>query len=230
MKRFLLVVWLFIAIVQTNAQDARQLLREVNRKFYAVKDYQANVRIRTDIPFVKMLPVQAIIYFQQPDRFRLKSKGIALLPRQGFDQLFKSLKDTSSYVPVVQGTERLQGLSVLVINILPLSDTADLILGKLWIDPAQDLVLRSQMTSRSNGTVNADYYFGSQSRYALPDSMVFTIDTRKFKIPKAVAADLNNVKSSTEKSTSEKQKGMIYLKFTDYMVNKGLPASVFIDK
>ena len=228
--RYLLTFSLLIGSVCSFAQDARKLVREVNRKFQSVRDYQADVRIRTDIPFVKMMPVNATVFFKQPDKFRIRSKGIALLPRQGFDQLFKNLLDTASYMPLLQGNENYRGTAVSVVNILPVSDTADLILGKLWIDPLRNLILRSQVTSRTNGTVDAAYYFGKQAAYALPDSMVFSIDTRKFKVPKAVAADLNNVKSSTPKDTKEKQKGMIYLQFTNYIINKGIPASVFSEK
>lgn len=221
---------LFVALV-SSAQDARKLVRDVNRKFQSVRDYQADVRIRTDIPFVKMMPVNATVFFKQPDQFRIRSKGIALLPRQGFDQLFKNLRDTASYFPILQGEEKHRGIPVSVVNVLPLADTADLILGKLWIDAKRNLILRSQVTSRSNGTVNAEYFFGKQAVFALPDSMIFSIDTRKFKVPKAVAADLNNVKSTAPKGNdSEKQKGMIYLQFTNYIINKGVPNEVFKSK
>jgi hypothetical protein len=196
------------------------MLREVNRKFAMVKGYSADVLIRVDIPFVRMLPVKAQVNFRQPDKFDIHSKGIALLPRQGFDVLFKNLRDTASYMPVVQGKEQLRGIPVSVVSILPLSDTSDLVLGKLWIDERQDLILRSQLTSRSNGTVTADYYFGKQSAFALPDSMLFTIDTRKFKIPKAVSADLNNVPSAAKKDSPDRQKGRIEILFTNYIIDR----------
>lgn len=204
--------------VSMNGQDARATLREVNRKFAAVQGYTADVLIRVDIPFVRMMPVKAQVAFSQPDKFDIKSKGIALLPRQGFDVLFKNLRDTAAYMPVYQGSEQVRGVPVSVISILPLSDTSDLVVGKLWVDGQRSLILRSQLTSRSNGTVVADYYFGKQAAYALPDSMLFTIDTRKFKIPKAVSADLNNVPSGTKKGNTDRQKGKIGIVFTDYIV------------
>jgi hypothetical protein len=225
MKRF--VLFLFFAACQVSAQDARQLLREVNTKFASVKDYQVNVHIRADIPFVRMMPVNAVLYYKQPDKFRIRSKGIALLPRQGFDQLIKSLKDTAAYMPVVQSPDMLRNAKVLVVNILPLSDTSDLILGKLWIDPGQKLILRSQVTSRTNGTVTSDFYFGTHASQALPDSMLFTVDTKKFKVPKAVAADLNNVKSTEPTNKTDKQKGQIFIRFADYSINKGVQDAVF---
>lgn len=218
----LLAAFLTSAFLPLAGQDAHALLREVNAKFARVKNYTADVRIKADIPFVRMMPVDAKVWFQQPDQFRIKSKGIALLPRQGFDQLFKDLRDTSAYMPVIQGIESLRNRPVTVVNILPLSDTADLILGKLWVNPEQDLIMKSQVTSRSNGTVTADYYFGKQAAYALPDSMTFTIDTRKFKIPKAVAADLNNTGSGKSKDKPDRQKGMIQLSFSNYRVNNSV--------
>jgi hypothetical protein len=212
---------LFSQIPSSSAQDARALLREVNRRFEKVHDYSASVRIRTDIPFVRMMPVNAKVEFVQPDRFTVRSSGIALLPKQGFETLFKNLRDTISYLPVPQGRETLRNVPVSVVSILPVSDTSDLILGRLWVDEAVDIILRSQLTTRSNGTVTADYYFGKYAAFALPDSMTFTIDTRKFKIPKAVSADLNNTSGSKGKQSPERQKGMIYLQFTDYRINRG---------
>lgn len=209
------------------AQDARSLLRSVNARFSKVREYQAKVRITTDIPFVRMMPVNADVFYRQPDQFRLRSKSIALMPRQGFDQLFRNLNDTLSYMPVFFGNDQWGGKTVSIVQILPLSDTADLVLGKLWIDPQRQLILRSQMTTRTNGMVDASYFFGKQESVALPDSIVFTIDTKRFKIPKAVAADLNNVQTPKSTPTKEKQKGNIYLRFSEYRINQGLPPDIF---
>ena len=225
MKQLLFVLILFSSF--SNAQDARHLLREVNTKFASVKDYQADVNIRTAIPFIRMMPVNARLFFKQPDKFRLKSKGIAILPRQSFDQLFKNLRDTNSYMPVAQSQETIHQVKTQIISILPVSDTADLVLGKLWIDTKEKLILRSQVTTKSNGTVTTDFYFGNHTAQALPDSMLFTIDTRKFKIPKAVAADLNNVKSTDKSGKNELQKGQIIIRFKDYQINKGIADEIF---
>ncbi|MFM9028459.1 MAG: hypothetical protein ACKOQ6_10745 [Bacteroidota bacterium] len=226
MRLSLIVVALSFSI-HAQSQDARQLLRGINNRFLSVKDYKADVLIRADIPFVRMMPVNATVLFRQPDRFKVNTKGIAILPRQGFDQLFKNLRDTASFFPVMQGKEKVQGADVQVVNILPLSDTVDLILGKLWVDERRQLILRSQVTSRTNGTVTSDYFFGKHATNALPDSMTFIIDTKKFKIPKAVAADLNDTGDKGKKPQPEKSKGSIKLYFSNYIINKGIPDDLF---
>ena len=150
--RLLLVFSIIFFCDNLFAQDARTILREVNTKFARVRDYSASVQIRADIPFVRMMPVKAKVWFKQPDRFYMQSSGIALLPRQGFDQLFKDLRDTNGYMPVLQGTESLRGHQVTVINVLPVSDTADLLLGKLWVDASQDLILKDRKSTRLNSS------------------------------------------------------------------------------
>lgn len=65
---------------------------------------------------------------------------------------------------------------VTILNLIPLSDTTDLVLAKIWVDTARDLIVKSQLTTKSNGLVLIDYVHGNLSDYALPDKMIFTID------------------------------------------------------
>jgi outer membrane lipoprotein-sorting protein len=56
--------------------------------------------------------------------------------------------------------------------------------------------------------------------------MVFTIDVKKFKLPKSVAADLHQNKKK-EKSGDGPQTGTIVLQMSNYKVNQGIPDSKF---
>jgi outer membrane lipoprotein-sorting protein len=209
--------------------DANTVLRGVRARLMKAKDYTVQANIKVDMPFIRMMPIDAKIYFKQKDKFHVESKSIAIVPRQGFDQSSRMLADTNSFTAVRQGTEMVGKVSTEVINVIPLSDTSDLILGKLWIDAANNLILKSQMTTRNNGTIVTEYTYGSQSAYGLPDKMVFSVDVKKFKIPKGVTADINN--TSTEKKDDGKdKKGKIYISLSSYVINKGIPDSVFKKK
>jgi outer membrane lipoprotein-sorting protein len=231
MKKFYFYFILLVCCV-SNAQsqnDARHILNEVNTAFQRVKDYSADVKIKTDIPFINILPVNATVFFKQPDKFHLQTKGIAILPKQGPENLMATLKDTSAYMAIFLMNDVLNGLPVAVINILPNSDTTELVVGKFWIDVVQHRVMRSQLTTKTNGTVNADYFYAADTSYPLPEKLIFTIDTKKFKIPKTLAADINNY--DKEKPEKEKNnKGKITLSFSSYVINKGLADSIFREK
>lgn len=225
---FLLTVFLIHAT--GFSQDPRALIAKVNGKFRQVENYQTDVVIKTEIPFIKMLPVTATLYFKQPDKMRMKSNGIAILPKQGFDDLLRALADTITYTAIYQGEDAIRSIPVSVVSIIPIEDSSDMILGKFWINPQKSLVLRSQITTRANGTILSEYVYGKYEQFALPDSMTVTVDTKKFKIPKAVAADINNYNSSEKDPSKQSKKGKIMLAFTNYKINKGIPDSIFKEK
>ncbi|HEY0029688.1 MAG TPA: hypothetical protein VGC65_02930 [Bacteroidia bacterium] len=227
-RHFLFAFLISLIPISVHSQtNANQVLRGVYLKLQKAKDYSVEANIKVDLPFIRMLPVDAKIYFKQKDKFKVESKSIAIVPRQGFDQSSKMIADTNSFTAVLQGNELISGVQTNIISILPLSDTSDLILGKLWIDPKQSVILKSQLTTKSNGTILTEYTYGNQLAYGLPDKMIFSVDVKKFKIPKSVTADMNNSSADKKEKDKENKKGKIFITLTNYQVNKGIPDSLF---
>lgn len=207
-------------------QNANAILNSVYAKMQKAKDYSVDVHIKVDMPFIRMLPVDAKIYSKQKNKFKVVSKSIAIVPRQAFDHASKMLADTNAITTVIQGKEMVGTSQAFIVNVIPLSDTSDLILGKLWIDTKENIILKSVLTTKSSGTILTDYTYGTQKAFGLPDKLVFTVDIKKFKIPKSIAADINNEAKEEDKS-KEKKKGIIVVTLTNYQINKGIPDSVF---
>lgn len=226
---FLILTLCLKALDASAGPTPNQLLNKVYNKLMKVKDYTVDARIKSDIPMIKMMPVKAKIYFKQPSRFKIESTGIAILPKQGLSNFTSSLKDTLSYMAVMSGAETVNTVKTQIITLIPVQDTGDLIVAKLWIDTMARLTLKSQVTTRSNGTMLIQYFYGQSGKsYGLPDSMVFTVDVKKFKIPKAVAADVNRGTKKTGKEDDQKnKKGQIFIRFTNYNINKGIDNRVF---
>jgi hypothetical protein len=88
------------------------------------------------------------------------------------------------------------------------------------------LILKSQITSKSNGTLDISYFYGAQAKYGLPYKMIFTIDVKKFKLPKSVAADLHQNKKKP-KTTDGPQNGTIILQMSNYQINQGISDAQF---
>lgn len=225
--RTLLTVFIILTLsFISSAQDADQLLSEVVVKLQKVKDYKVEALITSDIPMVKILPSKATIYFKQKDKLKIDAKGIAIVPKQGFNDLSKMLADADGYTAIYMSKETINGTSTELVSIFPKSDTTDLVLSKLWIDPVNDIVIKSQTTTRSSGTVSVDYKYGSQKSWGLPDQLIFTVDVKKFKIPKGVATDLNK-KSEKKEEEKEQKKGKITIDLSAYVINKGISDEVF---
>lgn len=194
-------------------------LNKVYIQLQKVKDYVVDINITVDLPFIRILPVNAKIYFKQPDKFKVESKSIAILPRQSFDQLNVILKDTNQFIANYQKIELINNTEATLINLIPLQDTTDLVLAKLWVDTKRNIILKSFLTNKSNGTIITEYVYGKHVDFALPDNMVLTVDVKKFKIPKSIAADINT--NISKQDVKVRKNGKIIIKLTNYEINKG---------
>jgi hypothetical protein len=210
--------------------DANVVIQQLVQKLNSVKDYSVDANIRANIPLIKILPVNASIYFKQKDKLKVVSKGIAILPKQGFTDVNSFLMNKGSYMAVSSGTKDINEIKTNLITVIPTGETSEIILAKLWIDTKRDIIMRSQVTTRSSGTVIVDYTYGSEVQFGLPNQLIFTIDVKKFKMPKSVAADLNKTDQQKKKKADKDQKGTITIKLTNYKVNKGISDAVFKEK
>lgn len=157
----------------------------------------------------------------------MKAEGILLLPKQNPNYMMAMLLDTNSYTAIKSGTEIINGMATTIINVIPNNDTADLVLGKFWIEPSKGLILKSHLTTKSNGSLEIEHFYGTNATYSLPDKLIFTVETAKFKIPKALVADLNSDATDADTDKPENKKGKITLTFNNYLINKGIDDKIF---
>ena len=227
MKKFLTL--LIIAIqFGVISQEANDILTKVVTKLNTVKDYTVTANVKANIPMIKILPSKATIYFKQKNNFKVVSKGIVILPKQGFTEINTFLANKESYIAVAGDTSKIGGVMTKLITVIPNGENSEIVLAKLWIDTKRSVIMKSQITTKSNGSVNTTYSYGDKVNFGLPSQLVFEIDVKAFKLPKSVAADIN--KSTTEKKVKPKSKGVITISLTDYKVNTGLSDAIFTKK
>ena len=231
MKRML--VFSLLLLVKTftlyaqDETDPTVIITKINKKFKSVNTYQVDALIDARISFLKILPQRTVIYFKQPDKFHIRSKGIAILPKQNFENLYVLLADINSYQSFASGNEIINARPTIMLNVIPNSDTSDLVLAKIWVDVAKNLILKAQLTTKSNGTILIEYSYSKTIEFGLPDQIIFTVDVKKFKIPKAVSADINSTTSPKPKNEKDPKKGRIIITLSNYIINKGIADSVF---
>jgi len=214
---FRIFILLFLSHI-VFGQDANKTVSAVINRMNRIKNYTVEARIKSDIPLIKILPVKAKIEFKQPDEIKMKTQGIAILPKKGFTDLAIMLKNKSSYTAIFTGYEVIQQMKTESITLLPSNDAGEIVLAKIWVNIDEGLILKSQITTRTNGTVVADYLYGKQKEFGLPDELTFSVDVKKFKIPKGVVVDINRTKTMEEPKIQKKM-GTINIQFSDYKIN-----------
>jgi outer membrane lipoprotein-sorting protein len=224
----LLTFLIFAVQFGAIAQEANDILNKVVTKLNTVKDYTVTANVKANIPMIKILPSKATIYFKQKDKFKVVSKGIVILPKQGFTEINTFLANKKSYLAVVGDTTKIGGVMTKLITVIPNGESSEIVLAKLWIDIKRSVIMKSQITTKTNGSVTTTYSYGDKVNFGLPSQLVFEIDVKAFKLPKSVAADIN--KTTTEKKIKTNNKGIITISLTDYKVNTGLSDALFTKK
>ena len=184
-------------------KDTERLMEKLASRLAGLRDLQATVHVQADVPRVKVRPLTAEMFFLAPNRFRIRSPRLTLLPRQNPMELFEFLKGSKNYKALAMGQEKVRNQVCLVVNVLPLDGGGDWQLIRLWIHPETARIYRAEMTRRNLGTVEAGYFYSSNSRTVLgtnlhqdlPDSLLFELDASMMKLPKALTADLHRTNS-----------------------------------
>ena len=230
MKGATVLTVLFVAFFfYGQAQDAGALLERVKAKIEQVRDYQASGMMKTNVSFLKVPMADVVIYFKRPDKLKIKNeKGISLVPKGAASMSLNSLMANKQYTAIPAGVEKLGGITVQVIKLLPLDDNGEVVLSTLYIDESRLLILKARTTTRENGTYELAMVYGKYAFYALPDKAIFTFNTKEYKLPKGVTFDYDD--GSTKKKSNDQvnsNKGTLEITYKIYNINKGVDDAVF---
>ncbi len=222
-------ILLFVFLPFTHAQDALALVEKVKLKIEQVKDYEADGTMKTNVPFLKVPMANVTVYFKNPDKLKIKNqKGISLVPKGAVSMSLSNLMSNRKFTAIPTGNEKIDGISVTVIKLLPTDENSDIVLSTLYIDETRLLILKARTTTRENGTYELTMQYGKYASYALPDKAYFSFNTKEYKLPKGVTFDYDDGSDKTKVSDATKtNKGTLEITYNNYIINKGVADAVF---
>ncbi len=227
--RFIFFVLILITGLQLTAQDATVLIENVRNKLAQVKDYTAAGKLKTDVAFLKIPISNVQVYYKKPNQFRVKKDGgISLLPKGGVSINLNSLMMTEQFTAVPAGETMLNGILLKIIKLLPLNDNADIVITSMYIEEKTLLIYKTVTTTRDNGTYDMQMSYGKFASYGLPDKVIFSFNTKDYKLPKGVTFEYET--GETPKSQEEKlkrKKGKVEITYNNYVINQGVSDAVF---
>ncbi|MBC7555197.1 MAG: hypothetical protein H7257_14605 [Taibaiella sp.] len=229
----LLFVLLFSFVYRIQAQDESKLYYTLRNKIMTVKDYVAAVEMKIDVSYMKIPRLKGTLYYKNPDKMRLeRAGGISLLPKKNINLTLSNLIPAGNVMVIDVGEAVTAGKKARILKVVPEDDLSNIVLTKIWVDEAEMLALRTETTTRNDGTVIMDLAFGKYSAYGLPDKVTIYMDLKDYKLPQGVTMDYNS-QPATKVDDSKKgksQKGTIQINYLNYEINKGIPDEKFKDK
>jgi len=230
-KTLLLFVLAVAFSLPARAQTADALFNTIRQKLTLVNDYVADVRMKVDVSFMRVPLLTGKLYFKAPDKLKLeRNGGISIMPRKSISMTLGNLIPSGKATVIDAGSEVIDGHPARIIQVVPQEET-DIVLTKIWVDVARGLALRTETTTRENGTVRMDLEFAKYASLALPDRVVFVLDIKDYKLPKGVTMDYDDgtQEMMARAKKLKMKKGRIEIRYLNYAVNKGFSDTIFKD-
>jgi len=219
---------LILLSMSSQAQDAATLLKKVKSIMDKVNDYEATGSMKTNVSFLKVPEAEVKIYFKKPNKLKIKNeKGISFVPKGAVSINLSSILNGNDYTIIDAGVDKIGGVDVRVIKLLPLDDNADVVLSTLYIDAANNIIKKAKTTTRLNGSYQLEMSYGKYVGYGLPDKIIFTFNTKDYKLPKGVTFDFDDGSETKKTASSTNKSGKAEIVFNTYLINKGVADANF---
>ncbi|HEY5774254.1 MAG TPA: hypothetical protein VIS75_16565 [Chitinophagaceae bacterium] len=226
MKKWFLIIAVCLA-ERLLAQSPEELINKVRVKLEMVSDYTAKGRLKTNVVFIKAPIASVKVYYKKPDKMKIvNEKGISFIPKGSVNiNLAKFLSAAGNYEIVDAGKEPNTGLRIL--KLLPKDENSDIVLSTLYIDEKAELVKKAKNTTRDNGTYELEMSYGKYALFGLPDKVIFSFNTKEYKLPKGVTFDYDDGAEKKQEDNLKHKKGKVEITYSEYLINKGVDDAIF---
>ncbi len=204
------------------------LIEKVSKKLALVNDYVAEGVMKTDVSFIKASLGKVKVYFKKPNLLKVKKEGgISLLPKGGVSLTINTLLNTKKYSTIPGGTQVVNGKTLTVVKLIPNDDNLDWVISTLWIDPVEALVYKTATTTKENGSYEITMQYGSYAQYGLASKIIFSFNTKDYKLPNGITLEFGDEDPAAKKKLLKNKKGTVEITYNNYIINKGIPNTIF---
>jgi len=229
MKQLTLLYLLMNMVSATvKAQRAEELILKIKEKLDKVNDYEATGKMKMNVVFIKAPVADIKVYFKKPDKLKIiNESGISLVPKGSINISIGNVIGNIGGSDIIDaGKDDKTGLTI--VKLLPKDDNANVVLSILYIDEKQMLVKKARTTTRENGTYELEMIYGRYAGYGLADKVIFSFNTKDYKLPKGVSLDYEDGSGKQPDTNKTKEnKGIIELTYSTYSINKGVADNIF---
>ena len=228
MKFVLLLTILLIQSSISRGQAAEEIVNKIKAKFEKVNDYQAKGKLKTNVTFIKAPVASVKVFYKKPDKMKIiNESGISFIPKGSVNiNLNNVLANTGNYDVIDGGKEATTGLWI--IKLLPTDENSEIVLATLYIDEKNLLIRKAKNTTRESGTYELDMYYGAYADFGLPDKVIFSFNTKEYKLPKGVTFDYDTGgKKPRNDDILKNKKGKVEITYSQYIINRGVEDSIF---
>ena len=228
MNFFLVLILSFYTGLFATAQTGEEVISKVKARLDKVNDYEARGKMKTNVVFIKAPIATVKVYYKKPNKLRINNEsGISFIPKGSVNiNLGNIFVSNGGFDIIDMGKESKTNLRI--IKLLPKEENSEVVLSTLYIDETQSLIKKAKTTTKENGTYELEMSYGKYAEYGLADKVIFTFNTKDYKLPKGITFDYDDGGKKEENPGKLKdKKGRVEITYSNYTINKGIPDAVF---
>ena len=224
-KYFIAILFSICCLINARAQTAEQIIQKIKVKLEKINDYVAEGKMKTNVAFIKAPVANVKVFYKKPDKLLiLNETGLSFIPKGSVNMNMNNVFANMQTFDIIDAGRDNAGLRI--IKLLPKDDTADIVLSTLYVDEKNMLVKKSKTTTKENGTYELEMEYGKFLEYGLPDHVIFSFNTKDYKLPKGITLDYDD---GSEKNADKlkNKKGTVEIDYKNYLINKGIDSKIF---
>jgi outer membrane lipoprotein-sorting protein len=240
---FLLAALLLLLPVRAAAQDRpnialkgnpRQVFAELIRPYQNMRDYTVKIQAKVVMPNIRIPDYTAILYFKKPDKFHIKTKNFAPIPRG--NAIFNPFQfDPDKNQITFRQMDNLEGAPAALYRVEPGEEEKRIRFYNVWVggSPRRIVQVESHAVRGAKALIRLTYRQAERGadKWLLPDKVYAHLT-----FPEGVNSPDNLiVKDSPFSAGSAKIEAMtgegdITISYSEWQVNTGLDDQLFKDK
>jgi len=239
------ILFLFL-IANSNAfsnNNPEYIIKKTDDQFREINNYQVDMVISIAIPAFRMPKKKYKVYFKQPDKIKVKSRGFGLLPKTG---MFTSPLENFSNLSNIRFSKDLSRTNPNEIMLV-----GDLVLDSLALDvpneyarltfkPTVDVKVDTQNWVITQVLTKIDtvkimeinnFYDVVDDSFYMPIRSTVEYYVKDARLSKWINKDIGTIMGNNHNMNIESDmvKGLISVNYAKYRVNRGIKDSIFED-
>ena len=239
------ILFMFL-LANSNAfsnNNPEYIIKKTDDYFREINNYQVDMVISIAIPAFRMPKKKYKVYFKQPDKIKVKSRGFGLLPKTG---MFTSPLENFSNLSNIRFSKDLSRTNPNEIMLV-----GDLVLDSLALDvpneyarltfkPTVDVKVDTQNWVITQVLTKIDtvkimeinnFYDVVDDSFYMPIRSTVEYYVKDARLSKWINKDIGTIMGSNHNMNIESDmvKGLISVNYAKYRVNRGIKDSIFED-
>ena len=236
----------FIVLFQNslfaNGQKEDYYIDKINEKFNTINDYKVDMTIKIEVPAFRMPKKKYKVFYKNPDKIKIKSKGFGILPKTGlftspndnFDNL-KNIKLAKNKLELDEN--EIMMIGDLIVDSLKLEMPNEY--SRITFDPIVEVKIDTLNWVIKNVTTKLDtlklfqinnYYEIYSNEYYMPKQSVVKYYIKDKKLFNWLNKDAGNIINQGQELANKNNsivEGTITVNYKNYKINKGIKDKVF---